>query len=541
MSSKLQGPCQSQCKELVVNASKRMEDAEQQDDGCICQRWPMLVMALSFFLVGVTGIIVTYAMLRDKNLEHAHHYGVIIDAGSSHTEITIYRWPSDRKYRGTALVKQMAYATCSGVGISSFKDDPDKAKDVIKICMDSIALKKVSKHNRKHTPVYVGATAGMRLLCARNSTTCDEIIESVREGLKKYDFEKKKDNVRVLTGKEEGIYGWVSVNLMKKKIGRRKDKNDTRTFGALDMGGASAEISFIPKEGTKIPDDYKVSLRLYGKNYTVYTHSFLCYGKKEAERRLLASLVQRSGYSTNVSNPCYPIGFQSNQTAENLWLAPCSLKPDNTIFPLTEKKSYTFTGTSDFKECEKSVMRLFNETKCNFGSCSFDNVYQPEIYGRFMAYSGYGFVAKFFNFSQDDSIGRMIKAGENFCSENWEKVKESHKSTPEKYLHKYCFDAVYVSKILTHGFHFKKESKKVQFVTKINDMDVNWSLGYMVNASNLILEEEPRSRISRDDFLFFTSLSAIVIAFGVILCFCYAIKKCKKTGASYHAVAHVEE
>lgn len=72
-------------------------------------------------------------------------------------------------------------------------------------------------------------------------------------------------------------------------------------------------------------------------------------------------------------------------------------------------------------------------------------------------------------------------------------------------------------------------------------MDVNWSLGYMVNASNLIPEEEPRSRISRDDFLFFTSLSAIVIAFGVILCFCYAIKKCKKTGASYHAVAHVEE
>ena len=58
------------------------------------------------------------------------------------------------------------------------------------------------------------------------------------------------------------------------------------------MGGASAEISFIPRGNTKIPDDYKVSLRLYGKNYTVYTHSFLCYGKKEAERRLLATLVQ---------------------------------------------------------------------------------------------------------------------------------------------------------------------------------------------------------------------------------------------------------
>ena len=57
---------------------------------------------------------------------------------------------------------------------------------------------------------------------ARNSTTCDAIIQSVNEGLQSYDFEKKKDNVRILTGNEEGIYGWVSVNLMEKKIGRRK-------------------------------------------------------------------------------------------------------------------------------------------------------------------------------------------------------------------------------------------------------------------------------------------------------------------------------
>ena len=57
---------------------------------------------------------------------------------------------------------------------------------------------------------------------ARNRTTCDAIIQSVKEGLQRYDFEKKRDNVRILTGKEEGIYGWVSVNLMKKNIGRRK-------------------------------------------------------------------------------------------------------------------------------------------------------------------------------------------------------------------------------------------------------------------------------------------------------------------------------
>ena len=58
------------------------------------------------------------------------------------------------------------------------------------------------------------------------------------------------------------------------------------------MGGASAEITFIPKRNTDLPSDYSSFVRLYGNNYTVYTHSFLCYGMKEAERRFLASLVQ---------------------------------------------------------------------------------------------------------------------------------------------------------------------------------------------------------------------------------------------------------
>lgn len=64
------------------------------------------------------------------------------------------------------------------------------------------------------------------------------------------------------------------------------------TIGGLDMGGASAEISFIPKQGTIVPNNYRSFIRLYGRNYTLYTHSFLCYGMNEAERRVLASIVQ---------------------------------------------------------------------------------------------------------------------------------------------------------------------------------------------------------------------------------------------------------
>lgn len=61
-----------------------------------------------------------------------------------------------------------------------------------------------------------------------------------------------------------------------------------QTFGALDMGGASTQITFVPT--TTAPNSVK--LTLYGKEYSVYTHSFLCYGLREAQRRFLAQLVK---------------------------------------------------------------------------------------------------------------------------------------------------------------------------------------------------------------------------------------------------------
>lgn len=61
-----------------------------------------------------------------------------------------------------------------------------------------------------------------------------------------------------------------------------------RTIGALDMGGASTQITFAPPKSVQ----KSAKLKLYGKEYAVYTHSFLCFGMKEAQRRFLAQLVK---------------------------------------------------------------------------------------------------------------------------------------------------------------------------------------------------------------------------------------------------------
>jgi len=47
-------------------------------------------------------------------------------------------------------------------------------------------------------------------------------------------------DAKVITGQDEAIYDWVTVNFLKGAL----SGGDTKTYGALDMGGASHQNSF---------------------------------------------------------------------------------------------------------------------------------------------------------------------------------------------------------------------------------------------------------------------------------------------------------
>lgn len=64
------------------------------------------------------------------------------------------------------------------------------------------------------------------------------------------------------------------------------------TTGALDLGGASTQISFAAEEKVGLNTSDIMKVTLYGYEYTLYTHSFQCYGQNEAEKRFLAALIQ---------------------------------------------------------------------------------------------------------------------------------------------------------------------------------------------------------------------------------------------------------
>lgn len=82
-------------------------------------------------------------------------------------------------------------------------------------------------------------------------------------------------------------------------------------MGSLDLGGASTQIAFTVPLDTRGQDLIKVSL--YGYEYNVYTHSFLCYGKNEAEKRVLAELVKVT--SIPVLTLCLMLNVEKKKTA----------------------------------------------------------------------------------------------------------------------------------------------------------------------------------------------------------------------------------
>ncbi|KAL8165462.1 UNVERIFIED_CONTAM: hypothetical protein K2H54_045565 [Gekko kuhli] len=181
-----------------------------------------------------------------------------------------------------------------GPGISSYGSNPQEIAKPINDCMDKVK-EKIPFHLHRHTPVYLGATAGMRLLRLQNETAANEVLESIQNYFTSQPFDFR--GAQIITGQEEGVYGWITANYL---MGNFLEKNiwsswvrpdGAETIGALDLGGASTQISFIP-EGTAENSNSTLNFQLYGYDYSVYTHSYQCYGRDEAEKQMLASMLQ---------------------------------------------------------------------------------------------------------------------------------------------------------------------------------------------------------------------------------------------------------
>ncbi|XP_016107054.1 ectonucleoside triphosphate diphosphohydrolase 1-like isoform X2 [Sinocyclocheilus grahami] len=464
---------------------------------------PVVIFLAAVIIVGII-IMVAISVIQNKPLHQKCKYGIVLDAGSSHTSVFIYEWPAEKE-NNTGMVRQKHTCNVQGKGISSYSANPQGAGASLQLCMEE-AKQKIPAHRHPETPVYLGATAGMRLLRMENEEASDKVLDSVAHSLKSYPFSYQ--GARIISGQEEGAFGWITVNYLSKNL-----RKPTGTLGALDLGGASTQITFVPQQNIESYDN-SIDFRLYGNDYHLYTHSFLCYGKDQAlklsmGKKLESTLKADKTDPIELRDPCFHPGYNFTRTVPNVFNTPCmrEMKLAN--------ETFFHVGLGNWSQCQQSIRKVFNTIDCPYSRCSFNGVFQPSVYGDFGAFSAFFFVMDFLNLTSDTLATTKQKLAA-YCSTPWKKIVENHPNIKEKYLSEYCFSATYILTLLEDGYKFTSNSwKDIRFIMKIGDSDAGWTLGYMLNLTNMIPAEAPDTPLMPYEgyvtFMFLFSLLILVL------------------------------
>ncbi|XP_066520544.1 ectonucleoside triphosphate diphosphohydrolase 8 [Hoplias malabaricus] len=454
------------------------------------QMKPLLlgIILVSVACVSLIALILTLAQHQTVDLSYPTQYGIVFDAGSTHTSLFLYQWSGNQE-NNTGVVSQKLTCDVKGDGISSYVKNPSDAGQCLKECLD-VALAAVPESQQKLTPVYLGATAGMRLLNLQNQTQADMILAEVTKTIQSYPFDFQ--GAKIISGNEEGAYGWITINYLLEGFikytfeGKWIHPKAGRILGALDLGGASTQISFTPIDPVKEPAS-ALDLQLYGYRYQLYTHSYLCYGKDQVLKRIQA-YIQTSNPNNTVNHPCYHSGYNLTIALADIYNSPCVDKP----MTYDPTKKVIFIGTGNSQQCLSLMETLVNLSKCAlYPDCGFNNIYQPPVSGEFYAFSAYFYTFDFLGLAPKTPLPQVLSTISSFCNKTWSTLQSQYQNVPEKYLRDYCSSAQYIMTILLKGYKFNATWDNIYFVKQVANNDIGWTLGYMLNLTNMIPTERP--------------------------------------------------
>ena len=465
-------------------------------------------------------------------MAHKHRYGVVLDAGSSGTRGYVYRYKTAeyvREKNDKQELSRLPKIKTKGKwnhkvhrGIATFGETPELVgPDHLKELLD-FAQDIVPKDEAKDTPLFLMATAGMRLLPKSQQNQLLENICSYFKRNSKFFLPDCDIHVQVIPGETEGLYGWIAANYLLGGF----DKPDTdvqgenhNTYGFLDMGGASAQIAFAPNatESEKHANDLKL-LRLRQANgkpveYGVFTTTWLRFGVKEARKRYVERLLEASPSEHEIPDPCLPKDLMIKPTGEEIEPGSSEAK---------SKKPHLI-GTGEFSECLASTYPLLEkDKKCDDPPCLLSGVHTPAIdFGvqHFVGVSEYWHTThEVFAGPHEDKAYDFYsyqKQVVDFCSRDWAAIEKDvakerwGSKVDERNAEDICFKASWLINVLHEGIGIPRvgmeKSKETldghrnktdalldgakehgflddsfRPVDEIDDTELSWTLGKMV-------------------------------------------------------------
>ena len=395
-------------------------------------------------------------------------------------------------------------------GVSTFGDHPhDVGPEHLQDLIDH-ALEIIPEERHADTPIFLMATAGMRLLPlgqqrAVTSEICAYFRQNTRFSLPDCDM-----HIQVIPGATEGLYGWIAANYLlggfDDPLGHAHGKGH-HTYGFLDMGGASAQIAFAPNStvAQQHADDLQL-VRMRTLNgapleHKVFTTTWLRFGMHEARNRYVERLLDTylvEDSQREVPDPCLPLGLRTTIDGE--------------VIEGRDTTKMELVGTGEFDDCLRMTKPLLGkDMTCHDDPCLLNGQHVPPIDFDVNHFVG---VSEFWHtthgiFSKDKESSYDFNSYQQevleFCSQSWSDIEDIMDPKKLSDAQEACFKASWLINVLHEGLGIPRvgldstpgpginATKGIgdaaqdkgfldpfQAANKVDGFEVSWTLGKMV-------------------------------------------------------------
>lgn len=337
-------------------------------------------------------------------------------------------------------------------GLSTYVNKPELAYQEIEPLLE-YAANIIPKEAQANVPIYLYATAGMRLLTLKEQDEIYNQIYAYFYANNKFLFKLFRDHIQTINGNDEGFYAWLAANYLGGTISASLKRKQLETIGALDLGGGSTQILYE----TQFVDSLEKPIST--KN--IFIKSFLGSGSQEMYDKYIQSELTSSSKSY-LFEPCLYKGYVEKH-------------PNYSYMKIK--------GSGNYTECRN---RLYSYIYSQFDS-DLINTQIPLVQGKFYAMSLYFYalhsIQSFTGLLNVDknstySINEIESATKKLCNIKWNRMKEMKDQYADDTVLPYrCFQVSYISILLHDIYGFSKDSQDVSFVGNINGGEVEWTLG----------------------------------------------------------------
>ena len=453
-------------------------------------------------LICIALFLLIYGSIGYKSKDQMLRVGVVVDAGSSGTRLIVYSY-------NNKTFKQLNFIQCEEWGLNKYTEQGPGLHNLKKVIKQCFKEGETALPNNKKVPIYFVATAGMRLLKLRDPTIYDQMWKIILQQIKESEF--KLGKAATVSGHEEARWAWVAANYLKGTL------RSNSTVGIIEVGSGSTQIAFESKIKSNISNVQSIGVN--GTRKMIFTQSYLCYGAKEVERRLLAKIVKDSNYHYYIHNPCFFKGHEKMVLGRYLWQPPCSGKyatnrlGEDITGPFD--KAFLINGSGNFTKCYTLLNNMLN-FKCTHRSCGLRNEFLPQVYGKFLALGSLYYTAKTLKLKSNSTKEIYWNASKELCKHNWNERSRFAPGEKNKDVYASCLLSVYGYYLLDTGFHFDKDVWEIDFRKRINGKDTRWALGLLCEQKNnmyLFL-----NIIKRPGFIALVIAGVICLVFSLLIC-----------------------